>query len=209
MEFVGQGSRRVLADVVRALALAACLSAPMARAEMPDIQRAAWKLESDAQPARYAVVEPSSTNLNVGVVVLACESARDRTVLQLQLYLTDDGPLLPKGADASRLKEDPRAEVEIDGKIFPVSLLFSDDHAVLADGEVEGLAAVSEPLVDAMAQGKTMTLRLDLLAEPQGAKPAFDGEAVIDLRAEGGSSAVETLRRCVSPMKDRTVDLTR
>jgi hypothetical protein len=141
--------------------------------------------------------------------VLACENAHDRNVLQLQLYLTNEGPLLPKGADASRLKAAPRAEVDIDGKIFPVSLLFGDDHAVLADGEVEGFAGVSEPLVDAMAKGKTMTLRLDLLAEPRGTKAAFDGAAVIDLRADGGSAAIGAMRQCISPMKNRTVGLTR
>jgi hypothetical protein len=209
MESVRHGSRHVLAGVVCTLAMAAYFPETSAWAEMPRVEPVAWKLEPNTPPARYAVVEPSQTNLNVASVVLACENAHDRTVLQLQLYLTDEGPLLPKGADASQLKEDPRAEVEIDGKIFPVSLVFGDDHAVLADAEVGGFAGVSERLVDAMAKGRTMTLRLDLLAEAPGAKAAFDGVAVIDLRADGSSAAIRAMRRCASPSKDRTVDLTR
>ena len=209
MESARQGSRHVLVGVVCALAVATCLSVTAARTETPGAERVAWKLESNASPARYAVVEPTQTNLNLASVVLACENAHDRNVLQLQLYLTSEGPLLPKSAEASQLKADPRAEIEIDGKIFPVSLLFGDDHAVLADGEVGGFAGISEPLVDAMAKGKTMTLHLDLLAEPPGTKAAFDSAAMIDLRADGGSAAIGAMRQCVSPIRNRTVGLTR
>jgi hypothetical protein len=209
MESVRQGSRHVITGVVCTLAVATCLSGTAVRAETPGAELVAWKLDQNSSPGRYAVVEPTRTNLDVASVALACEIVHDRNVLQLQLYPTNEGPLLPKGADASQLKADPRAEVEIDGKIFPVSLLFGDDHAVLADGEGGGFAGVSEPLVDAMAKGKTMTLRLDLLAEPPGTKAAFDGAAVIDLRADGGSAAIGAMRRCVSPMKNRTVGLRR
>jgi hypothetical protein len=209
MESVMQGSRHVFAGVVCTLAVATCLSGTVLRAETPEAALVAWKLEPNSSSARYAVVEPTQTNLDVASVVLACENAYDRNVLQLQLHLTNEGPLLPKGADASQLKAAPRAKVEIDGKIFPVSLVFGDDHAVLADSEVGGFAGVSEPLVDAMAKGKTMTLRFDLLAERPGTKASFDGTAVIDLRADGGSAAIGAMRQCVSPMKNRTVGLTR
>jgi hypothetical protein len=186
-------------------AVATCLSGSKVRAETPVTGPVAWKLEQNSSPARYALVEPTRTNLDVASVVLACENGHDRNVLQLQLYPTNEGPLLPKGADASRLKADPRAEVEIDGKIFPVSLLFGDDHAVLADSETGGFAGMSEPLVDAMAKGKTMTLRLDLLAEPAGTKASFDSAAVIELRADGGRAAIGAMRQCVSAIRNRTV----
>src|SRR4029450_8897451 len=189
MESVRQGSRHVLAGVVCSLAVATCLSGTAVRAETPGAALVAWKLEPNSSPARYAEVEPTQTNLDVASVVLACENAHDRNILQLQLYLTNEGPLLPKGADASQLKLAPRAEVEIDGKIFPVSLLFGDDHAVLADGEVGGFAGVSEPLVDAMRKGRTMTLRLDLLAEPPETKADFEGAAVIHLNNSARTAA--------------------
>jgi hypothetical protein len=209
MKSIRQGSSHVLAGIMCTLAVATGLSGTAVRADTSAAKLVAWKLDPNSSPARYAVVEPTQTNLNVASVVLARENAHDRNVLQLQLYLTNEGPLLPKGADASRLKADPRAEVEIDGKIFLVSLLFGDDYAVLADGEMGGFAGVSESLVDAMAKGKTMNLRLDLLAEPPGTKAAFDGAVVIDLHADGSSAPIEAMRQCVSPMKNRSVGLTR
>ena len=190
-----------LARIVCTLAVAVCLSGSAARAEAPAAELVAWKIESYFPPALYAVGEPTQTNLNVASIVLACEHADDRYVIQFELYLTNEGPLLPHGADATQLKASPRAEVEIDDRIYPVRLLFGDDHAVLADDEVEGLAVVSEPLVDAMAKGKAMTLRLDLLAEPPGMKAAFDGAALIDLREDGGGAAIRAMQRCVSRMK--------
>lgn len=208
MEIVRQEGISVLSATLRALAVAACLVATTARAEMPAPESlVAWKLEPDAKPARYAVVQPSRTNLNIENVVLACESVGDRSVLQLQLYLTDDGPLLPVNAAPPQLKDEPRAEITIDGRIFPVSLLFSDDHAVLADGQVDNFASVSDALLDDMAAGRTMTLRFDLLAEPPGTPAAFDGEAVVDLRGGNGQAAVETVRRCAASARDQTVDL--
>lgn len=203
------GSRHVLGDVVSALVVATCVSGTAVRAEPPRENLVAWKLDPNSSPARYAVVQPTLTNLNVASLVLACENAHDRGVLQLQLYLTNEGALVPKGTDSSQLKAAPRAEVEIDSRIFPVSLLFGDDHAVLADGEVGGFASVSGRLVDAMAKGKTMTLRFDLLAEPPGTKAAFDGVAVVDLRVNGGSEAIREMRRCVTPTGNRTVGVTR
>ncbi|HEY6983217.1 hypothetical protein [Reyranella sp.] len=207
MEIVRQGSRHVLPAIAHASAVAVCLFASVAAADVIRAEPVAWKLEPDGKPASYAVVEPSRTNMNIADVVLACESAGERSVLQLQIYLTGDGPLLPRGIPASKLKDEPRAEISIDGKIFPVSLLFGDDHAVLADHQVDGFAGLSDELVDAMAKGRTMTLRLDLVAEPPGTAAAFDGEAVIDLQAGNGGAAVDAVRRCVAPARDRTVGL--
>ncbi len=155
-----------------------------------------WVVEHDVDAPSYAVIEPRSTDLNIDALVLACEPAAKHAVLQLQLYLTNDGPLIPKGAAADGLKADPRAEISIDGKVFPLGLLFAGDHAVLSD-ETQGMfASVSERLLDAVATGTTMRLRFDLLAEPAGQSAAFDGEAVIDLRAGAGSGTVAAVRRC-------------
>ena len=206
MEIVRQGSRHILPATLCALAAAACLSAAAAHAEAPGARVLAWKVEPNAQPSHYAAVTPSATNLNVASVVLACERAADRNVLQLQLYLTDDGPLLPDGATPAGLKAQPRAEIAIDGRIFPVSLLFGDRYAVLADRQVEGFAALSDGLVDEMVRGRTMTVRLDLLADRRDAN-AFDGEAVVDLEAGGGRAGIQAVRRCASPAADRTVSL--
>src|SRR5689334_8557047 len=75
---------------------------------------AAWRAEADVDVPSYAVTEPASSNLNIDSVVLMCEAAGDANVLQLKIYLTDDGPLRPDGVAAERLKDDPRAEISID-----------------------------------------------------------------------------------------------
>src|SRR5262245_61959815 len=83
---------------------------------------AAWKAEEGVRMPSYAVTEPTRSNLNIDAVVLMCEAASDANVLQLKLYLTDDGPLRPDGVMAERLKADPRVEVSVDGRVFPVSI---------------------------------------------------------------------------------------
>ena len=90
-----------------------------------------WELEQGVDLPSYAVIEPQSTDLNIDSVVLACEQAIDRRILQLQIYPSTEGPLLPKGVLRQQLKDDPRAEIAIDGRIFPVGILFADDYAVL------------------------------------------------------------------------------
>ena len=182
---------RALRGVVRLASMLACLgAAPAAFAD--------WELEQDVEPPSYAVIEPESTNLNIDSVVLACEEAGDARVLQLQIYLSTEGPLLPKGVAPQRLKDDPRAEIAIDGHVFPVELLFADDYAVLADETEQMFPALSERLLDAMATGRIMVLRFDLLAERAGQPAAFDGEAVIALQAGAGGAAVSAVRRCAT-----------
>jgi hypothetical protein len=158
-----------------------------------------WTTERGVDPPSYAMIEPRSRNLNIDVVVLACEQADDRPVLQLQLYLTNDGPLMPHGAGAGRAKSDPRAEIAIDDDVFPVALLFADDHVVLGDETHRIFPRLSDRLLDAIEQGTTMRLRFDLVAEPAGQPAAFDGEAVVNLRAGSagaGGKAVAAVRRC-------------
>jgi hypothetical protein len=144
------------------------------------------------------VIEPQSTDLNIDSVVLACEQAIDRRVLQLQIYLSTEGPLLPKGVLPQQLKDDPRAEIEIDGRIFPVGILFADDYAVLADETAQMFPQLSDRLLDALEKGRIMILRFDLIAERAGQPAAYDGEAVVILQAGGGGKAVSAVRRCAT-----------
>jgi hypothetical protein len=160
---------------------------------------AGWTLEQGIDPPSYALVEPRGRNLNLDVVVLACEQAEDRRVLQLQLYLTNDGPLMPDGVAAGRAKSDPRAEIVIDDHAFPVGLLFAEDHVVLSDDTQGMFPRLSERLLDAIERGTTMRLRFDLVAEKPGKPEAFDGEAVVDLQdgpADMRGKAVAAVRRC-------------
>ena len=184
--------------------LLAFLSTTVALAEPPIDRRGGWKLQKGVERPSYAVTEPVRSNLNIGSVVLACEDTEDRNVLQLQIYLSTEGPLLPNGAPPRRLKAAPRAEIVIDNLLFRVGLFFADDYAVLAD-EGERYPLLSERLLDAMEKGKTMVLRFDLVAELTGQSAGFDGEAVIDLQAGAGGTAIAAIRRCAGTTTDRLI----
>lgn len=185
---------RPLQQIVRTalapLALAMAVAGPVLA------EGAGWTAERDVDAPSYAYAEPRRSDLNIDAVVLACEPAEDGRVLQLQLYLVNDGPLIPANATANRLKTHPRAEISIDGKVFPVELLFAGDHVVLADETDRMYPRVSERLLDALEEGLVMSLRFDLLAESDRQPAALDGEAVVELRDAGSGSAVAAVRRC-------------
>ena len=157
-----------------------------------------WRIEQGVSEPSYAVADATRTNLNIETVVLACESGaitgKGKGLLQLQLYLSDEGALQPTYRHDAALKDDPKAVVAIDGKEFPVSLLFADDHVVLTDDQDGPWPQLSPKLVAALQAGKSLTVKVDLLADTAGA-PAMDGEAVFAL---GGSDAVAALQPCAS-----------
>jgi hypothetical protein len=191
---------RSLHKAVRLALMLACLGAVSSFGGTPSGKFGGWEIEQGVEPLSYAVINPVSTNLNIDSVVLACEEAEDRKVLQLRIYLSTEGPLAPKGVESQLRKDNPRAEIAIDGRVFPVGILFADDYALLADDTAEMFPLLSEPLLDAMQTGRTMVLRFDLLAERAGQSANFDGEAVIALQAAAGGAAVSAVRRCT----DRT-----
>lgn len=175
-----------------------------------EFEATGWTLEQGVDRPSYASIEPRSRNLNLDVVVLACEPAGDTRVLQLQLYLTNDGPLIPNGVAAGRVKRDPRAEIVIDDHVFPVGLAFAEDHVVLSDRTEAMFPRLSEGLLDAIEQGTTMRLHFDLVAEPPGRPAAFDGDAVVDLQdgpAGTRGKAVAAVRRCATGPAPQTVAL--
>ena len=162
---------------------------------------AGWTVEQGTEEPSYAVVEPVTTNLNIDTVVLACEEAWDHRVLQLQLYLTDDGPLQPTYLQLKPLRDNPRAAISIDSETFPVALLFADDYVVLADSQEGPFPLLSEEFLDALQTGMTMTMRFDMLDEWPGEPPSFDSEAVVDLQALGGRQAIASVRRCARELR--------
>jgi hypothetical protein len=172
------------------LALALAFGGPL-RAE-----DGAWTAERDVAAPSYAYIEPRTSDFNIDTVVLACEQADEGRVVQLQLYLSNHGPLVPTNATTDRLKTNPRAELAIDGRVFPIDLLFAGDHVVLAD-ETKGMfPRVSDRLLDSLQDGRLMKLRLDLVAQPGRDPAAFDGEAVIELRGADSESVIAAVRRC-------------
>lgn len=154
---------------------------------------AGWGLEANVREPSYAVAEPTSTNLNIDVVVLSCEQGPDRRGLQLRLYLSGTGPLAPKVATTA-LKDDPRVQLVVDGVSQPAELLFADNFVVVADG-ADG-TMLSDAFLDKLQAGRRLELKFDLVQEPRDQAPSFDSSAVIDLQAGAGSRAVTAVRRC-------------
>jgi len=125
---------------------------------------------------------------------LSCEQGADRRGLQLRLYLSGNGPLASRLG--GKLKDDPRVEIAVDGVSHRAELLFADDFVVVADAADGVMPLLSGKLVDALQRGRRMELRFDLVQEPTGVAPAFDGTTVVELQAGRGGSAVATVRRC-------------
>ena len=74
--------RIVRTALVAGIAIGLCF-APVLAGDLD--AHAGWTLEQGVDLPSYALIEPRSRNLNLDVVVLACEPANDRRILQLQL----------------------------------------------------------------------------------------------------------------------------
>jgi hypothetical protein len=173
--------------------------AGQAEAADPETDRHGWIIEQGTDHPSYAAVAPAVANVNIDTVVLACEEAWGTRILQLQLYLTGDGPLQPTYPQLRPLKAAPQAVIAVDGRAYPVALLFAEDYAVLADFQEGHFPALSGQLVAAMQTGSQMAFHFDLLEEWPGQPPSFDSEAVVDLQAPGGREAIAAMRRCADP----------
>lgn len=196
--------RRLLA--VATICLAAVASAAGATR---DGHIRGWITEPGIEPPSYAVTEPGDSTLNVDTVVLLCTEVAGRRSLELDLYLTAEGPLLPRGADPKALKGDPRVEIAIDDRVFPAQLMFADDYVVVADA-TEGpdgtglrVPTLSRGLLDAMQRGEQMTLRFDLLARVTREPARFDSALTVDLAS--GRAAIAGVRRCAAPQTQHQV----
>jgi hypothetical protein len=152
-----------------------------------------WQTEKDVETPSYAVAEPVSSDLNIDTVVLVCEQGADRRGLQLQLYLTDAGPLAPRRQAA--LKDDPAVDIVIDGVSHAAELYFADDYVLVADSADGAVPMLSPSLVDALQAGERMELRFDLVQPAPGQAASFDS-ATVDLKAGQGAKAIAAVRQC-------------
>lgn len=144
------------------------LAAPLALLLLADQASAGsgWELEKDVDAPSYAMAEPTGTDLNIDTVVLSCEQGADRRGLQLRLFLTDAGPLAPRGKVI--LKDDPTVDVAVDGVSHRAELFFSDDSVLIADSADGAVPMLSQQLIDALQTGQKLELRFDLAQEPRG-----------------------------------------
>lgn len=158
-----------------------------------------WELEREVEEPSYASIEPTKSNLNIDMLALTCVVTRTSSLLQLELYLSTEGPLVPGGVEPGQLRPDPQVMIAIDGQTFSATVFFADDHVLVANEVTDRVPSVSEALVDAIQNGREMAIRFDLVSKPFR-RSAFDGEAVFDLRANKGGGAVASVRRyCLVP----------
>ena len=153
-----------------------------------------WTLvRQDETPRVYAITKSMRTNLNLAAVVLACEQIERRNSVQLQLYPSNQEPILPAGASPEDMKDEPRTELAIDEKVFAVQVAFGGDYALVMDGVDGDLPVLSTKLLEALEAGRSLRLRFDLVREAAGQPASFDGEVEIDLRAGEGAGALATV----------------
>jgi hypothetical protein len=128
---------------------------------------------------------------------------RTTSVLTLELYLSNEERLIPKGADPDQLRTDPRAVILIDGRRYPVTMFFGEDYIVLADPILDHTPFLSRRLIDGMQFGSTMVIRFVLLSGRRSPDAAFDGTASFDLQAGAGGTVIAAVRRCAEPSLGR------
>jgi hypothetical protein len=176
--------------------LAATLAATMAASLASAASESGWTLvRQDETPRVYAITKSMRTNLNLVAVVLACERIERRNNIQLQLYPSNQEPILPAGASPEDMKDEPRAELAIDDTTYAVQVAFGGDYALVMDGVDGDLPMLSAKLLEALEAGKTLRLRFDLVREAASQPASFDGEVEIDLQAGEGTGALATVRR--------------
>ena len=171
----------------RLVAMLACLWAAPSFAGTASARVGGWKLEREVSAPSYAWIEPESTNLNIDSVVLACEEAGDRQRPAAPDLPVDGGSVVAQGhcvAGSSRTIRAPRSRSTAvsfrSGSFSPMTM------PCWPTRRSRRSPALSERLLDAMATGRIMVLRFDLLAERAGQPAAFDGEAAIALQAGRG-----------------------
>jgi hypothetical protein len=184
-------SRRVLN--ARYLLIAACLIVAPGLAKVEQ----GWELQNTEGHPGFATAVPSSTNLNIENVVLACERADDGGVLQLQLHPTGDDVSV-RAIGPAMFTYGRRADIKIDDRAYSANVLLADDYVVLANETRGRFSKLSDSLLDAMATGRTMSVRLSVDLETISKERGVDGYATVDLRAGQGAKAVAALRRCAA-----------
>ena len=151
-----------------------------------------WTLKKGDNPALFAFTRAFKSNLNIEIIGFACEDSNGIKAIQLQIYTKGGGPLAPSGVSRRQLKDEPRAQLLVDGRDFPVALDFAGEYALLTS-HVEGVFPVlSDDIMKVVESGKTLTLRFDLRKKQSNAGE-FDSEAVVELT--GGAAAIVAVRR--------------
>lgn len=166
--------------------------------------RKGWQLESGVDRPTYATISPTAADIDIVTIMLTCNDVGSLQALQLELYPSGTLPLIPAGATASDLRDDPHLQLLVDDRVYPVSMFFADDHIVVSDTMIGRAPAVSRNLMGALANGRVMKLRFQLLHEhSDGRTRPYDAEADVDLQAGGGGAVLGEFQGCHPDAGDR------
>ena len=158
---------------------------------------AGWtaNLGTGEEPAyHYAVVEgPEATNANAGALALECHVEGGRPIWQLQVYGAEPGMIAKAGVRPEQANLTIGA-IEIDGRNFTVEPLGAGEFLALSDVTIDGFAAVSNAVVEALSTGNTVAIAIDAVPDRFGAD--FAGmESTMSFSLDGAGVAIAEVRR--------------
>jgi hypothetical protein len=184
--------------IAAALAALPCILADKVVADdASPVPNAGWQLERDVESPTYALLEPSTTDLDIDVMVLSCEQTERGVGLQLRFYPSEPGHL--RLSHSTPVDLDPDIVIEIDGRRHAAQLLFADDFVVVADA-ADGLVPVLSPsLVESLQTGRRFALNLHPIEASRSSSPTSAFQITADLQEGIGGAAVAAMRRCVAP----------
>ncbi len=158
---------------------------------------AGWQLERDVDLPTYAFIEPTTSDLDIDVMVLSCEQTGRQVGLQFRLYPSAPGPL--RSSRSTPVELDPDIVIEIDGRRQAAQLLFADDFVVVADAASSARPVLSASLVASLQTGRHFVMELLPVKASPSSTPLPALRITADLQAGIGGAAVATLRRCGAP----------
>jgi hypothetical protein len=180
------------------LAVLLCLSAGQVRAgDISYAPGAGWQLERDVDFPTYAFLEPTTSDLDIDVMVLSCEQTGRKVGLQLRLYPSEPGPL--RSSHSAPVDLESEIVIEIDGRRHAAQLLFADDFVVVADASDGAVPVLSASLVASLQTGRHLMMKLRMVKASPSSIPTPPFRIIAELQAGIGGTAVNTLRRCGAP----------
>ena len=158
---------------------------------------ASWtaNLGTGEDPAyHYAVIEgPEATNANAGALALECHVEAGRPVWQLQVYGAAPGMIAKTGVRPEQANLTIGA-IEIDGRSFTIEPLGAGEYLALSDVTVDGFAALSDAIIDALSTGRSVAIAIDAVPDRFGAE--FVGmESTMSFSLDGAGAAIAEVRR--------------
>lgn len=183
--------------VAAGLVALTCVLTDEVAADTSPAPGAGWQLEREVESPTYALLEPSTADLDIDVMVLSCEQTERGVGLQLRLYPSEPGHL--RLSHSTPVDLDPDIVIEIDGQRHAAQLLFAEDFVVVADATDGSVPVLSPSLIESLRTGRRFAMNLHLIEASRSSSPTPALQITADLQEGIGSAAVAAVRRCGAP----------